>query len=254
MIETVYHMPVPVRIALLTDSHNMDPAPVTASLAKNCPELILIAGDIVYGERGITDGQVLEQQKNVLPLLQSCTRIAPVFMSWGNHDRVLGPDDLRRIQETGITVLDNEYALFSIGDKEIVIGGLTSAWITDYRKRSEVSGVPVYLLKKKGKDPAVPEYRWLNEYAEKPGYHILLSHHPEYLPYIPDGVELIVSGHAHGGQWCFFNRGVFAPGQGFFARMISGIIQERMVLSRGLSNPMNIPRINNPTEIVYIME
>ena len=98
----------------------------------------------------------------------------------------------------------------------------------------------------------MPDSRWLDEFVLVPGYHILLSHHPEYLRYIPQGIELIVSGHAHGGQWQFFNRGIFAPGQGLFPQMISGIIQDRMILSRGLSNPVRVPRINNPTEIVYI--
>ena len=250
--ETTYHQSAPVRIALLTDSHNMDPAPVIMSLRERCPAFILIAGDIVCGERGTQGGHILETQKNAVRLLEACAQIAPTYLSWGNHDRVLCPDDVKRIAKTGVIILDNDYVTVKTGRNNIVIGGLTSAWITDYRKRTEKTGVPVYLLKKKGKDPTVPDSRWLDEFVLVPGYHILLSHHPEYLRYIPQGIELIVSGHAHGGQWKFFNRGIFAPGQGFFPKMISGIIQDRMILSRGLSNPVRIPRINNPTEIVYI--
>ena len=253
MKETYINLPVPTTIALLSDSHNMVPDPVFRSLEKHRPGMILMAGDIICGEKGEEDGHILQRQKNVLPLLEFCANKAPTFLSWGNHDRCLGPEDIKQIEKTKIHVLDNSYVSVLVNDQPVVIGGLTSAWITDYRERSKKTGIPVYMLKKKGKDPIVPKYDWLKEYTAIPGYHILLSHHPEYLRYIPKEVELVVSGHAHGGQWQFFNRGLFAPGQGLFAKMISGVIDNRMVLSRGLSNPSRIPRINNPTEIIYIV-
>ncbi len=253
MNETFYSMPVPVVIALLTDSHNMNPEPVIQSLKRQKPEIILIAGDIVNGEYGTEDGRVLKRQQNVLSLLRACTGIAPTYLSWGNHDRCLGPEDIKEIEKAGVTILDNTFIPVSLVGKQVVIGGLTSAWITDYRKRSEETDTPVYMLRKKGKDPAIPQYSWLQEYAAVPGYHILLSHHPEYLRFIPKEIELIVSGHAHGGQWRVLGRGLFAPGQGIFARMISGVIDGRLILSRGLSNPVRVPRLNNPTEIIYIM-
>lgn len=240
-------------IALLTDSHNMEPEPVVRSLERHKPEIILIAGDIVNGEYGTEDGRILIRQQNALPLLYSCARIAPTFLSWGNHDRCLGPEDIKEIKRTGVTILDNAFVSVSMNGNPVVIGGLTSAWITDYRKRSEESDTPVYMLRKKGRDPEIPQYRWLQEYATTAGYHILLSHHPEYLRFIPKKIELIVSGHAHGGQWRIFGRGLFAPGQGLFAKMISGVIDGRLILSRGLSNPIKIPRFNNPTEIIYII-
>ena len=93
---------------------------------------------------------------------------------------------------------------------------------------------------------------WLTDFAALPGYHILLSHHPEYFPFIPQSIELILSGHAHGGQWRVLGRGVYAPGQGFWPKWTSGIIDGRMVVSRGLANTAKLPRINNPTEIVYM--
>ncbi|MBQ3816071.1 MAG: metallophosphoesterase, partial [Clostridia bacterium] len=58
-----------------------------------------------------------------------------------------------------------------------------------------------------------------------PGFHILLCHHPEYWEPLVHGrrIELTVSGHAHGGQWRIFGRGVYAPGQGLFPRYTSGL-------------------------------
>ena len=83
---------------------------------------------------------------------------------------------------------------------------------------------------------------------------ILLCHHPEYYPaYLADlGMDLIVCGHAHGGQWRLFGRGIYAPGQGLFPRYTSGLHGGVCVISRGLSGCTRIPRIFNPPEIPLI--
>lgn len=106
-----------------------------------------------------------------------------------------------------------------------------------------------------GKVTGRVETDWLEEFSSSPGFHILLCHHPEYIPLIPSGIDLILSGHAHGGQWRFFGRGVFAPGQGLLPRYTSGVYREdgkTMIVSRGLANTAPVPRFNNPTEVVYV--
>ena len=65
-------------------------------------------------------------------------------------------------------------------------------------------------------------------------------------------IDLVVSGHAHGGQWRFFGRGVFAPGQGLFPKYTAGVHDDRLVISRGLKKTVMPPRIFNPLEIVVI--
>ena len=66
-------------------------------------------------------------------------------------------------------------------------------------------------------------------------------------------VDLIISGHAHGGQWRVFGRGIFAPGQGLFPKYTSGLHEGRLIISRGTSNTGGvIPRIGNPCEVVCI--
>ena len=88
-----------------------------------------------------------------------------------------------------------------------------------------------------------------------PSPHLLLCHHPEYYPeYIRDTViELTVAGHAHGGQWNFFGRGVFAPGQGLFPKYTAGVYDGgRLIVSRGATNTVKVPRFFNPTETVII--
>ncbi len=89
------------------------------------------------------------------------------------------------------------------------------------------------------------------------GFKILLSHHPEYWEKYIRGknIDLTVSGHAHGGQWCFLGRGVYAPGQGLMPKYTHGIYKnagEVLAVSRGMTNTVPIPRFGNPCEIVFI--
>jgi predicted MPP superfamily phosphohydrolase len=93
-----------------------------------------------------------------------------------------------------------------------------------------------------------------NSFAKESGYKILLSHHPEYYgKYLKDlDINLILSGHAHGGQWRLFGRGVFAPGQGLFPKYTSGMYDNKLIVSRGIGNQMLVPRINNSKEIIVL--
>ena len=99
-----------------------------------------------------------------------------------------------------------------------------------------------------------PDLRWLERFSAFQGFKLLLCHHPEYYPvYIkPLDIDIILSGHAHGGQWRLFGRGVFAPGQGLFPALTSGVYDNRLVVSRGLANTAGVPRIFNPTELVIV--
>lgn len=254
MIETIYRVKDAPHLALLSDLHNREFDEIVESLERHRPEMICIAGDVVNGH------EEHSFQSNVLPFLAACAGIAPSHMSLGNHERIL--EDLQEIEETGVTVLDNSYRTVTAGEKTVVIGGLTSARVS--QRRAETETHTGYDRKTKEKEtaykghyrrPSGPEMDWLEEYVNTSGYHILLSHHPEYFPLIPSGIELTLSGHAHGGQWRFFGRGVFAPGQGLLPKYTSGVYEEDgklMVVGRGLSNTAPVPRINNPVEIVYV--
>ena len=229
MKETDYRIPrVPGKLALLTDFHNSPDPAILASLQRHRPSLILVAGDIVYGK------DPLDRQVHVLPFLTACSSIASTFLSLGNHEQYLTPREIQEIKKSGVIILDNTWREVN----GLIIGGLTSAYVTDRRK---------------GKKDYTPETKWLDRFTAVSGYHILLSHHPEYWPLIsPFPVDLCLCGHAHGGQWRVFGRGVYAPGQGMFPRWTKGIYDGRMVVSAGLSNTAGVPRLFNPTEIVYV--
>lgn len=258
MKEITYHG-FPVSLALLADLHNTDPAPIIASLRVHQPSLIAITGDVLYGSAPVDDQSPLETQKNVLPFLKACCSIAPAFLSLGNHEWMLDSTDIKEIEKTGVTVLDNSWITTVVNGKEIVLGGLTSGYVTDYRAFRATTGGSVRYPKKEGlsgiggmRSEHKPDVSWLPAYSSVPGYHIALSHHPEYYPLIPEGINLILSGHAHGGQWRVFGRGVWSPGQGWWPRYTKGVYDGRMVVSAGLSNTTWVPRIGNPTEVVYL--
>lgn len=265
MVETVYMIPGAPHLALLSDLHGRDPKPVLASVRNHAPSLICITGDILYGSHPEGDRSPLDTQEHVLPFLSGCAAIAPTFLSLGNHEWALDHEDIEKIKSTDVTVLDNEWCEIEVDGKEIVIGGLTSAYVTDYRrfvatldpaerararypKKDTISGIGGAVTASQHK----PESGWLDEFSSAPGFKICLSHHPEYFPFVPSTVDLILSGHAHGGQWRFFGRGVFAPGQGFWPRWSKGVYDGKMVVSTGLANTASIPRLFNPTEIVYL--
>ena len=127
--------------------------------------------------------------------------------------------------------MDNDFVSF----KGISIGGLTSGRFYPENQNQ-------------------PNVDFLTEFSQLKGFKLLLCHHPEYYPkYIKDlPIDLIFSGHAHGGQWRFFGMGIYAPGQGIFPKYTSGVYEKRLVVSRGLGNLYIVPKINNPPEILKI--
>lgn len=276
MVETTYKINTPVSLALLSDLHGRDPQNVLCCLrdrmaAGNEIDLIAITGDFIYGSWPVDDKSPLEAQEHVLPFLSGCAEIAPTFVSLGNHEQMLDSSDLATVSATGVTLLDNGFQAIDIHksdgkEERVIIGGLTSAYVTDYRRAVDTltaseRGFCRYPRKEsiqglKGLTTAserLPDTSWLFKFAAAPGdYHVLLCHHPEYISCVPQGVDLILSGHAHGGQWRIFGHGVFAPGQGFWPQYTKGLYHNRLVISAGLSNTARIPRICNPTEIVYI--
>jgi len=96
--------------------------------------------------------------------------------------------------------------------------------------------------------------KWLERFSAMKGYKILLCHHPEYYKRFVKGkdIDLILAGHAHGGQIRLFGKGLFAPGQGLFPKYTSGVYDGRLLVSRGIANMVKIPRLFNKGEVICI--
>lgn len=215
------------KIALLADLHSNVPTGLLDTLQQEKPDLIAIPGDLI-------DGRV-KDAPHMLSFLETLTKIAPTFYAGGNHE-LFHEDDMQKVRETGVTFLQNEATRF----EELTIGGIASGF--GFSKQGHFKGTPP------------PDLAFLEQYAALDGYKLLLSHHPEYYkPYLQAlKVDLVVSGHAHGGQWRVFGRGIFAPGQGLFPRYTAGFHDNRFVISRGMGDHTRIPRIHNPHELVVI--
>ena len=240
---THYYLPAPQKdlslcIAVASDLHGMGHTQVLSILKDEKPDLILIPGDLME------DKQLTDPLNEGYRFLKECAALAPTYYSFGNHEigcyhkgkpwckplrKPLPPTVKEWIAKTGAVLLDDEITTY----QSLRICGLTSGL------NGEVN---------------CPDLELLKEFDRKEGFHILLCHHPEYfMPHIQKtGIELTVSGHAHGGQWRIFGRGVFAPGQGIFPKYTSGVWENRLVISRGVSNHTVYPRILNAPEVVMI--
>ena len=271
MIEKNYSISgdVFLTIAHISDLHNKDGRQAIESMRNRKPDIIVITGDLVLRRRPKDDMLIVQSEKNILPFLSECAQIAPTYMSLGNHEVMLNQDDLELISQTGVELLDNRF----VKTDKYVIGGLTSAYVSRYRreleemeageKAAEGTKAGRYLIPKPFWRPRMQEsdYAWLDTFVKVPRYRILLSHHPEYWcleepMLINRNIDLVLSGHAHGGQFRLFGQGFFAPGQGWFPKFTSGIHRGkygRMIISKGMANTVRVaPRLFNPTEVVYI--
>ena len=217
----------PLVFAFISDLHECDTKPVSELIDRYAPDAVLIAGDYVNNSR--------EYEKGIA-FLTECSKKYRIYCSIGNHELKSDGDIRALTRQTGAVLLDNEHTEF----EDVLIGGLSSGF----------SGKKQGNLKK---TPA-PDTEFLKRFSERDGYKILLSHHPEYYPeYIRQtDIQLTLSGHAHGGQWRFFGRGVFSPGQGIFPKYTSGMYDNRLIVSRGLGDSHSMFRINNPFEFIVI--
>ena len=227
-----------LRIAVAADIHDTDNDLILDALSREKPDMILIPGDLM------SEKTLCNAEGRGYDFLRACAELAPTYYSLGNHELscyrsgnprknhtpIYPSDEVRaQIAATGAILLDNDCAQV----EGITLCGLTSGLC--------------------GKENH-PNADALKRFANADGYRILLCHHPEYFaPYIkPTNIELTVCGHAHGGQWRLFGRGVYAPGQGLFPQYTAGVIDDRCVISRGLGTHTIIPRIFNHPELVMI--
>ncbi len=199
---------------------------------KQCDaDIIVMTGDIVDSRNTKIDVAV--------KFIKEAVKIAPCYFVTGNHEaRVNMKGEYEVLKEAfvqaGVRVLENEATDITINGKTIDLIGIQD---TGFDLDTGVD----YLLA-----GALPD---------SPNFKILLAHRPEYFE-LYEGVDLIFSGHAHGGQIRLpFIGGLYAPGQGLLPKYDSGIYVEdgrEMVVNRGLGNSLFPVRINNKPEVVAV--
>ena len=228
------------RIAQISDLHNAefgkDNSNLLTLLREAEPDIIVITGDLVDSYH--TDIDI------ALRFAEDAIKIAPCYYVTGNHEaRIPEYKALKTgLASAGVVVLDNQrMELVQNGEVIALIGVNDPSFRTDY------------LL---GDSTAVMSGT-LKELTENDAYTILLSHRPELFDtYVASGVDLVFSGHAHGGQFRLpFIGGLVAPNQGLFPEYDSGLYIEgrtNMLVSRGIGNSIIPIRFNNHPEIIVV--
>ena len=215
------------RIAQVSDLHNTAHWEAAVErLAEAQPDIIVLTGDLVDSRDTDVD--------RALDFVREAVEIAPCYYVTGNHEsRIRDWPRLRQgLLDAGVRVLENDSAVLERNGETITLLGLMDP---DF-----------------GTDPA-GTLEMLTEGEE--GYTILLSHRPELMElYAQHGVDLVFSGHAHGGQVRIpFVGGLVAPHQGFFPQYDAGLYRQNgtaMLVSRGVGNSIIPLRINNRPEVI----
>lgn len=213
-----------MRAAVISDVHERNVDAVITKVKGIAPDVIFIAGDLIEAK---TPEKIAAKygSDEAYRLLFSLCGIAPVYYGLGNHEAFLSEDKKQRVRETGAELLINEYKKVRIGKNEFFIGAVAPYTDMDFVKRC----------------------------SSVDGYRILLCHEPErYVrEFMGADFDLVISGHAHGGQWRFFGHGIYAPGQGIFPKYTKGFYG-KLLVSTGVSNHVLVPRINNLGEILSL--
>lgn len=238
----------PVRIVHLTDLHNREFGEKNAQLvelvARQEPDLIALTGDMLCGDERST--QVIAE------LTGQLSEIAPVYASLGNHEKahaLLYKTDFEELYaQAGAQLLERGYADVSVGGQTLRIGGLLGYALPEK-----------YLVTGEAK---ADECEFLREFENTPHYTVLLCHYP--LCFLQNHVledwnfDCVLTGHFHGGVVRLpLIGGLYAPDIGLFPGRIAGVYesadrQRAMVLSRGLGNSSQIPRLGNIPEVVVL--
>lgn len=234
----------PVRIALITDLHSdkygKNQSTLIKAVEKQNPDIVLLGGDIfddngTYDNAEITIRQLEEQY--------------PCYYVTGNHEywsRDIGTI-LDIVKSCGVTVLSGNCDSITVNGQIINICGVDDPDVAEYL----VEGVPVDMQLAMAEEAAGEDG---TEY-----YTILLSHRPElFETYQKYDFDLVLCGHAHGGQWRIpgLLNGLYAPNQGVFPKYAGGRYDFEtgtMIVSRGLARESTpVPRIFNRPELVIV--
>lgn len=229
------------RIAHISDLHNDEIGKENKRLLKMLknaePDIIVMTGDIIDSYH--TDVEVL------LQFMENAVEIAPCYYVTGNHESRFSKevylDYEEKMKNYGVHVLHNESILLQKEGETISLVGIDDPiFASKYKENGYTASVDT-----------------IKDLCSNDGFQILLSHRPELFQiYVEAEVDLVFTGHAHGGQFRLpFIGGMFAPNQGFFPEYDAGLFEEEnthMVVSRGIGNSLFPVRFNNRPEVVVV--
>lgn len=236
----------PFRIVLISDLHDhhfgKNNEKLAEKIREQSPDLIIIDGDMINADS--------ENADTAVEVVRALKEIAPVYYSYGNHEYAYmeaGHTDLQaELEDAGAVVLNYQSIDLEVKGNSIRLGGLYEyGFETGMQSEEENQRALSYL----------------EEYVDTDRYLIMCAHRPDsFYPWNTAddwGIDLVLSGHLHGGQ-------VIIPGIGGLYSQLEGFLPQYdygqyklgdsdMIITRGLgSNPKILPRFNNLPEIAVV--
>lgn len=224
----------PVRLAVVSDLHSCaygeGQQTLLDAVAAQSPDAVLMTGDIVDDEMA---------EENAWTAVAGLAATYPCFYVTGNHEWWIADTErvLLRMEELGVTVLQGECAPLEINGQTVAICGIDDPDSGESEEQLAAVG---------------------NTIMENT-FTVLLAHRPERIAdYLAYPFDLVLSGHAHGGQWRVpgILNGLYAPHQGLFPTYAGGRYDfdgAAFIVSRGLARESTkVPRIFNRPELVIV--
>lgn len=228
-----------VRLAVVTDFHSSDNADDVAAMVASCaPDAVLLVGDM------FDDDTKNRPTERTLSLMRQLSAQYPCYYVSGNHEAWTGEMDAlyQQTEEAGVTVLRMSSGVLTVRGQRIALCGVPDPYEMVY------SGAP----------DTEEQLRQALEDVDSADFTVLLAHRPELLAkYAQFPLDLVVSGHAHGGQVRIPGvlNGLYAPNQGWFPKLAGGAYTQdgtTLIVSRGLAVRTRLPRIFNRPEVVLV--
>lgn len=228
-----------VRLAVVTDFHSSDNADDVAAMVASCaPDAVLLVGDM------FDDDTQNRPTERTLSLMRQLSAQYPCYYVSGNHEAWTGEMDAlyQQTADTGVTVLRMSSGVLTVRGQRIALCGVPDPYEMVF------SGAP----------DTEEQLRQAMENVDSADFTVLLAHRPELLAkYAQFPFDLVVSGHAHGGQVRIPGvlNGLYAPNQGWFPKLAGGAYTQdgtTLIVSRGLAVRTRLPRIFNRPEVVLV--
>lgn len=228
-----------VRLAVVTDFHSSDNADDVVAMVASCaPDAVLMVGDM------FDDDIANRPTERTLSLMRQLSAQYPCYYVSGNHEAWTGEMDAlyQQTEEAGVKVLRMSSGVLTVRGQRIALCGIPDPYEMVF------SGAP----------DTEEQLRQALEDVDSADFTVLLAHRPELLTkYAQFPLDLVVSGHAHGGQVRIPGvlNGLYAPNQGWFPKLAGGAYTQdgtTLIVSRGLAVRTRLPRIFNRPEVVLV--
>lgn len=228
-----------VRLAVVTDFHSSDNADDVVAMVASCaPDAVLLVGDM------FDDDIANRPTERTLSLMRQLSAQYPCYYVSGNHEAWTGEMDAlyQQTEEAGVTVLRMSSGVLTVRGQRIALCGVPDPY------EMVLSGAP----------DTEEQLRQALEDVDSADFTVLLAHRPELLAkYAQFPLDIVVSGHAHGGQVRIPGvlNGLYAPNQGWFPKLAGGAYTQdgtTLIVSRGLAVRTRLPRIFNRPEVVLV--